>query len=97
MDKLLHAFAEFWREHGDVLTGNMTYHEVAPQLVLIAFLQRIVNGGGFIDTSGVSRHAGPVFACPCTGLLVITTPFSSGNHQVENAISDSSWIAMAST
>ena len=43
MDKLLHAFAEFWREHGDVLTGSMIYHEVAPQLVLMAFLQRIVN------------------------------------------------------
>jgi AAA-like domain len=49
MDALLRAFAEFWRENGEVLTGSLIYHEVAPQLVLMAFLQRIVNGGGFID------------------------------------------------
>ena len=57
MDKLLRDFADFWRENGDVLTGNMTYHEVAPQLVLMAFLQRVVNGGGFIDREyGIGRH-----------------------------------------
>ncbi len=57
MDKLLHAFADFWREHGEVLTGNLSYHEVAPQLVLMAFLQRIVNGGGFIDREyGLGRY-----------------------------------------
>ena len=46
---LLHAFADFWRQHGEIVTGSLRYHEVAPQLVLMAFLQRIVNGGGFID------------------------------------------------
>jgi len=56
MDRLLRAFGDFWRENGEVLTGTMTYHEVAPQLVLMAFLQRIVNGGGFIDREyGVGR------------------------------------------
>jgi hypothetical protein len=49
MEKLLVAFGEFWREHGEALIGTLAYHEVAPQLVLMAFLQRIVNGGGFID------------------------------------------------
>lgn len=40
-----------------VLTGHLTYHEVAPQLVLMAFLQRIVNGGGFIDREyGIGRY-----------------------------------------
>lgn len=46
---LLEAFAAFWKEHGEVLTGALPYHEVAPQLVLMAFLQRVVNGGGSID------------------------------------------------
>ena len=56
MDALLHAFADFWREHGEILTGQLIYHEVAPQLVLMAFLQRVVNGGGFIDREyGVGR------------------------------------------
>ena len=54
--KLLHEFAEFWREHGDVLSTGVPYHEVAPQLVLMAFLQRVVNGGGFIDREyGIGR------------------------------------------
>jgi hypothetical protein len=60
MDALLRAFAEFWREHGEVLTGTLVYHEVAPQLVLMAFLQRIVDiarGGGFIDREyGIGRY-----------------------------------------
>ena len=56
LDKILHDFAEFWREHGDVLSTGMPYHEVAPQLVLMAFLQRVVNGGGFIDREyGIGR------------------------------------------
>jgi hypothetical protein len=56
MDKLLREFAAFWSEHGDVLTRGMPYHEVAPQLVLMAYLQRVVNGGGFVDREyGVGR------------------------------------------
>jgi hypothetical protein len=43
-------------EHGELLAGSMTYHEVAPQLVLMAYLQRVVNGGGVIDREyGVGR------------------------------------------
>jgi hypothetical protein len=56
MDRLLHEFAEFWRQHADVLEDGLVYHEVAPQLVLMAFLQRIVNGGGYVDREyGVGR------------------------------------------
>ncbi|MEZ4312129.1 MAG: AAA family ATPase [Polyangiaceae bacterium] len=54
--KLLRAFAGFWREHGAVLLGATPYHEVAAQLVFMAFLQRIVNGGGHVDREyGVGR------------------------------------------
>jgi hypothetical protein len=68
MDALLHAFADFWREHGEVLTGQLAYHEVAPQLVLMAFLQRVVNGGGFIDREyGVGRgRIDLLVRWPCT-------------------------------
>jgi hypothetical protein len=35
----------------------MTYHEVAPQLVLMAFLQKVLNGGGVIDREyGLGRR-----------------------------------------
>ena len=53
---LLREFQSFWIEHGEVLAHKQVYHEVAPQLVLMAFLQRVVNGGGYIDREyGVSR------------------------------------------
>jgi hypothetical protein len=53
---ILRSFAAFWREHGEVLTGALVYHEVAPQLVLMAYLQSVVNGTGFIDREyGVGR------------------------------------------
>ena len=56
MARLLRDFAEFWREHGDVLASGLPYPEVAPQLVLMAWLHRIVNGGGLIDREvGVGR------------------------------------------
>lgn len=53
---LLGEFAGFWRQHGEVLTSAEYYHEVAPQLVLMGYLHRIVNGGGYIDREyGVGR------------------------------------------
>lgn len=47
--KLLREFVTFWKHNGEILAGEQRYHEAAPQLVLMAFLHRIVNGGGFID------------------------------------------------
>jgi len=49
MRKLLEGFVGFWQEHGDALLAHQPYHEIAPHLVLMAFLQRVVNGGGMID------------------------------------------------
>lgn len=42
---LLDAFLDFWRQHGEPLMVNAPYHEIAPHLVLMAFLHRVVNGG----------------------------------------------------
>ncbi len=54
--RFLTEFILFWKQHGDVLAAGMPYHEVAPQLVLMAFLQRVVNGGGYVDREfGVGR------------------------------------------
>ena len=56
LKRILVEFIAFWKEHGELLAGGMTYHEVAPQLVLMAYLQRVVNGGGVIDREyGVGR------------------------------------------
>jgi hypothetical protein len=57
VERLLRDFADFWRESGDVLVTRMPYPEVASQLVLMAWLHRLVNGGGFIDREvGIGRR-----------------------------------------
>ncbi|MCF8167116.1 MAG: AAA-like domain-containing protein [Rhodoferax sp.] len=48
MDKLLAAFQQFFRENSESWLQRYSYHEAGPQLLLQAFLQRIVNGGGRI-------------------------------------------------
>ncbi len=45
---LLREFAVFWVEQGEILASSATYREAAAQLVLMAFLQRVVNGGGTV-------------------------------------------------
>ncbi len=47
--RLLDAFLAFWRQHGQPLLGSAPYHEIAPHLVLMAFLHRVVNGGGTLE------------------------------------------------
>ena len=49
VDKLLDAFLTFWRQHGQPLLKSALYHEIAPHLVMMAFLHRVVNGGGTLE------------------------------------------------
>ncbi|SEH04614.1 AAA-like domain-containing protein [Candidatus Venteria ishoeyi] len=49
IDKLLSAFQQFFREHSEHWLERFDYKEAGPQLLLQAFLQRIVNGGGRIE------------------------------------------------
>ncbi len=49
LDALREAFMAFWLQHGEPLFGSANYHEVAPHLVLMAFLHRVVNGGGTLE------------------------------------------------
>ncbi len=48
-DALLEAFIKFWRQHGEPLLRSTSYHEIAPHIVLMAFLHRVVNGGGTLE------------------------------------------------
>lgn len=47
--RLLDAFLDFWRQHGQPLLQSAPYHEIAPHLVMMAFLHRVVNGHGRIE------------------------------------------------
>lgn len=49
LEKLQDAFLKFWRQHGAPLLKAAPYAEVAPQLVLMAFLNRVANGGGRVE------------------------------------------------
>jgi hypothetical protein len=49
LPRLLEEFVVFWREHGEVLIRQEGYHEAACQIILMAFLHRLVNGGGQLD------------------------------------------------
>jgi hypothetical protein len=48
MDCLMRDFQQFWRENSAIWTERFEYREAAPHLILMAFLQRVVNGGGQI-------------------------------------------------
>jgi hypothetical protein len=49
MAKLMTKWQEFWREDGHLAAEGFGYREAGPHLMLMAFLQRIINGGGRID------------------------------------------------
>jgi len=48
-DALLQAFLAFWLQHGEPLLKSASYPEIAPHLVLMAFLHRVINGGGTLE------------------------------------------------
>ena len=74
MPKLLAAFQQFFREHSEHWVERFDYKEAGPQLLMQAFLQRIVNGGGRIEREyGLGRKR--------TDLLVLW-PASGGIQRV---------------
>jgi hypothetical protein len=55
--KLLAAFQDFFRLNSEHWLERFAYREAGPQLLLQAFLQRIVNGGGRIEREyGLGRR-----------------------------------------
>jgi hypothetical protein len=57
MDKLMAAFQEFFQEHSAHWLERFQYKEAGPQLLLQAFLQRIINSGGRIEREyGLGRQ-----------------------------------------
>ena len=58
MSKLMAAWQEFWREDGHLAAEGFYYREAGPHLMLMAFLQRILNGGGSLQREyGLGRGA----------------------------------------
>ncbi len=49
MVKLLTSFQQFFRENSESWIERFAYKEAGPQLLMQAFLQRIINGGGRVN------------------------------------------------
>src|SRR5215468_3021741 len=58
LGKLMADWQVFWREDGHMAAEGFAYREAGPHLMLMAFLQRIVNGGGkVVREYGLGRGA----------------------------------------
>jgi hypothetical protein len=58
MPKLMADWQAFWRRDGHLAAEGFSYRESGPHLMLMAFLQRIINGGGRIEREyGLGRRA----------------------------------------
>jgi Endonuclease NucS len=58
MARLLDAWQTFWREDGHLAAEGFGYRESGPHLMLMAFLQRVINGGGRVEREyGLGRGA----------------------------------------
>jgi hypothetical protein len=49
MSGLLREFQAFWRKHSEIWEEKTDYTEAFPHLLLMAFLQRVLNSGGRIE------------------------------------------------
>ena len=59
IEKVLKVYIEFYKKHSELITKRKTYTEAAHHLLFMAWLQRIVNGGGSISreyAAGLGRH-----------------------------------------
>ena len=78
VSKLLAAFQGFFREHSEHWVERFQYKEAGPQLLLQAFLQRIVNSGGRIEREyGLGRRR--------TDLLLVW-PVDGDRHQSQKVV-----------
>ncbi len=72
-DKLLDDFVTFWRLHAESFLRRQPYSEAAAQLVCMAYLHRVVNGGSFIDRE-YAVGSGRIDLC-------VRWPFGNGQWQ----------------
>jgi hypothetical protein len=49
MDALLEEFQKFWAWNSEIWEEKADYTEAFPHLLLMAFLHRVINGGGMVD------------------------------------------------
>jgi hypothetical protein len=108
VNRLLEAFLAFWKQHGQPLLGSAPYHEIAPHLVLMAFLHRVVNGGGSLERE-YAIGSGRMDLCLRTRDVTLgmelkvwrdgeTDPLKEGLEQIDGYLGglglDSGWLVI---
>lgn len=108
LDRLLASFLDFWRQHGQPLLQNVAYHEVAPQIVMMAFLHRVVNGGGTLERE-YAIGSGRIDLCLRYGQVILgielkvwrdgeKDPLDKGLQQLDKYLAglglDSGWLVI---
>ncbi|HMX27753.1 MAG TPA: ATP-binding protein, partial [Blastocatellia bacterium] len=91
MSKLLTAFQQFFRENSEHWVERFEYKEAGPQLLLQAFLQRIINGGGRIEREyglGRKRTDLLVLWSQAGGVQRIVLELKVGNGQSERLVGE---------
>ncbi len=107
-DALLEAFMAFWLQHGEPLLKSASYPEIAPHLVLMAFLHRVINGGGTLEREyAIGRDR--MDLCLCYGEVTLgielkvwrtkkADPLSKGLEQLDGYLArlgqDSGWLVI---
>lgn len=89
MSKLLTAFQQFFRENSEHWVERFEYKEAGPQLLLQAFLQRIINGGGRIEREyglGRKRTDLLVIWSQADGVQRVVLELKVGNAQSEKLV-----------
>ncbi|MBK5963294.1 hypothetical protein CCR95_04095 [Thiocystis minor] len=104
--RLLDAFLAFWRQHGQPLLKSAPYHEIAPHLVLMAFLHRVTNGIGTLERE-YAIGAGRMDLCLRYGAVTLAMelkvwrdgrpdPLAEGLSQLDGYLAglglDSGWL-----
>ena len=78
MPALMAEFQRFWRENSGADREVYGYNEATPHLVLMAFLQRVTNGGGHINREMALG----------TGRLDLCVEFRGARYAIEVKTSD---------
>lgn len=72
---MLEEFTGFWLANGEWMTQGTGYNEAGAQIVFMAFLQRMVNGDGFVDREfGIGRGRADI---------LLRRPYGDGQVQRE--------------
>lgn len=107
-ERLLQAFLSFWARHAEPLLRSAPYHEIAPHLVLMAFLDRVANGGGRVERE-YAIGSGRMDLCLIRGDVMVPMelkvwrpgepdPLQEGLEQIDRYLSglrqDSGWLVL---